>query len=384
MNETPTQFLQLAPSTLYPARSGDARRIIGIANGFLESNVECVTVGKNFVHFSDEHVIQFAYPKGPLQRNLRAIIACLRRGHYNEAMHCTAGWKKRVEPYLLDRRFNAIFCNFIWTYPLIAEFAVGRRLIVDTHNSEWDWYKSLKDSSNNPIIRQLCDFSFRRSTQIMAMLPVGTVMTHVSTSDMEAYKNVRQDLDHVVLPNGAGVRSRKVLPDYQSTRKTLLFVGSLGVKMNLDALKHFEQKFWPILKDHVKVIVAGSNPSGAVQRLVTTNGWEIRPNLSDEQLDTCFEEAHFAILPFEYGNGSKLKFFDACSRGIPILSTESGACGQEFFPSIATLSNDPKIWLERILQRQGISEIELAETEKFAAEFSWKSVVGKILHKPSV
>ncbi len=98
-------------------------------------------------------------------------------------------------------------------------------------------------------------------------------------------------------------------------------------------MKHFEDHFWAKLQDLCQVIVAGANPSTGIQKMVARHGWELRSNLTEAQVDQVFAESHYSIMPFTYGEGSKLKFFDACARGVPILTTTSGPVGNRMFPA---------------------------------------------------
>ncbi len=359
---------------------GDAKRIYRLARGFWQNGVENTYVGKNFILRSDENVEQVAAQKRKeLPRMLTGVLAWLKRGHYNEVKHCTSKWKTFVAPFLSDRSYQAIYCHFLFTYPLLANEFRDRVFVIDTHNSEWGWYRAFRESSKNPLIKQVCDFSMRRASEIMTMLPPSTIMAHVSQPDCDEYVKIRPDITHVVIPNGGDIQIRQSIPDYTAKVKNLLFFGSLHGKMSFDALHHFEETFWPTLKPYAKVIVAGANPSTAIENMAARNGWEIRRNLSEAEVDAVFNETHYSIMPFTYGAGSKLKFFDACARGVPILTTVSGACGQDGVPDFVTVSNEPSKWKDVICQRTAMESNWQQEVNRFGETFTWKSISARII-----
>jgi hypothetical protein len=374
------RLLTLAPSTSHPPMIGDAKRIYRLARGFWQNGVENCYVGRSFVQNSDED-IQFP-PERQLpevNRTWNGIKAWLLRKHYNETKHCTKNWKAFATSVLPENSFNAVYCHFLFTYPLLADWLSKKVFVIDTHNSEWGWYRSFRESSRNPLIKQVCDFSTRRATAIMHMLPSTAIMAHVSQSDCDEYVAIRPDIAHVVVPNGGDIQLRESIPDYTVPRKQLLFFGSLHGKMSFDALKCFEQQFWPELQDVSQLLVAGANPSQAIQTMAARNGWKLQANLTEAQVDTIFNESHFSIMPFSYGAGSKLKFFDACARGVPILSTNAGACGQEQVPNFVTIADEPQRWRHEIIQRTAMEPDWIDEVYRFGKVFTWKSIASNII-----
>lgn len=370
--------LALAPTTTNPPMIGDAKRAHRIARALLRSGISTVYVGKNFVFRSGE-TVESSNQHFHLGRNLYGLKALLKGGHYNEQKHCTRRWLNYVRPFLEDEQFNLLYCHFVFTVPTILELVRGRPMVVDTHNSEWQWYGSFATSTRNPLIRRVCKTSSRRASAIVEHLPSNVIMAHVSESDLNAYRERRPDLTHIVAPNGGDIECRVVHPDYTASRKRLLFFASLHGKMSYDALKHFQDRFWSELKDVSEVVVAGANPSRGVLRLCSNNGWTLQANLTEQQVTHIFEEAHFSILPFAYGAGSKLKFFDACARGVPVLSTIAGACGQASTPKFVTISDDPTVWRQEIQGRKSLDADWIDQVHTFGQEFSWEAIVARLI-----
>ncbi len=374
------RLLTVCPTTSHPPMIGDAKRNHRLCRALQQAGVSNVYLGKNFIFRGDEDVDQVAsqkYREWP--RSITGLLAIIRRGHYNEVKHCTQRWLKFVQPYLCDELYNVIYCNFVFTYPLIAPYIGKRLLVVDTQNSEWEWYTSFRNSTRNPLIKRVCDFSAARITQIMRQLPPQTIMAHVSQSDAEAYRQHRPDLRHILVPNGGDVCPRTRMPDYLLPKKRLLFFASLHGKMSLDALRHFAERFWPVLGDTCEMVVAGANPSTAITALCSQHGWELQVDLTEAEVDAVFEQTHFSVMPFFYGAGSKLKFFDAVTRGVPVLSTQAGACGQSsHLPTFVTVSDDPQVWRKVVGETTSLVSDWKEQVDEFGNEYGWPAIARRL------
>lgn len=359
---------------------GDAKRNHRLSRALQQVGVSNLYIGKNFIFQGDDQVEQVAaqtYREWP--RAVTGLMAYARRGHYNEVKHCTQRWRRFVAPFLSDDRFNVIYCSLVFTYPLIASYVGNRLLVIDTQNSEWEWYASFRNATGNPLIKKVCEYSAARITEIMRQLPPRTMMAHVSESDAEAYRQHRPDLKHIVVPNGGDVSPRTQVPDYQLPKKRLLFFASLHGKMSLDALRYFAEKFWPVLRDVCEMVVAGANPSAAITALCSQHGWELQVDLTEAEVDSVFAQTHFSLMPFAYGAGSKLKFFDAVTRGVPVLSTQAGACGQSNqLPTFVTVSDDPLVWRKTVTETTSLAEDWRQQVIEFGNQYGWPAIARRL------
>lgn len=276
--------------------------------------------------------------------------------------------------------WDAVLIHFLYSTPLLRLFG-GRqlRLVVDTHNYDPLVFAGFRDAARNPLTRLLCSRAIKTSRRALAGLPRGTVMVHVSQSDADAYKRDRPDLTHLVVENGCKVQPRLVTPNYLAEdRKRLLFVGSLSAQMNQDALRHLAERFWPQLKDLARVCVVGSNPPAAISNLCREHGWELRPNVDEHELEECYSTAHFSLLPFSYGAGSKLKLMEACGRGVPALTTSAGVTGLSYIPDLVQVSDDPARWRMWLQDCRPPTAEALERTLKFAGDHSWPQLAARL------
>jgi len=274
-----------------------------------------------------------------------------------------------------EGEFDCVVVNCLYATPILSELGRrGIRLVVDTQNYDPMLYANFRDASKNPVVRLLAQRAIRFSAANLRRLPQGTTMVHVSDDDTRRWREDRPDLRHEVVENGCTLRPRRSAPDYAAPVTRLVFVGSLSAQMNEDGLAHFAETFWPLLRDSSRLLVVGSNPSSNVKELCGRCGWILRPNATETELDEVYAGSHFAILPFKYGAGSKLKLFEAIGRGIPVLSTQAGIAGTVGLPRSVQVSETAEGWLRQMGSKETPSATCLEESLSFAATKTWAAM----------
>jgi len=372
-------IIDLAPACMIPPKDGASRRIWNLYEVITLHNTHTVLVSQNYLFRGRTEVVPLrSFSFWEKHKSLSALAALLTGKDY---------WQTRLmaeahlTPRLLEARSHepgAIIANFMYSVPLLHFWkGVVTKLIVDTHNFDADFYGSLMANTRNPAKRELCKRAIRLSDRILTELPPDTVMIHVSEDDRNSWCKKRPDLHHHVVENGCSIRPRKNVPDYNSRKKRLIFVGSLSVQMNLTALEYFASVFWPALEGSCEMMVVGSNPSPKLYRLCQKLQWCLHPNVPDDELETLYGQSHFAILPFTSGAGSKLKLLEACGRGIPVLSTSAGAVGTKNLPPLVFVHDDPRAWRNVISETQWLNPDHVALSLEYASQFSWEKLGAK-------
>jgi glycosyltransferase involved in cell wall biosynthesis len=373
------RILNLAPHCTIPPKDGADRRAWHLHEGLVPLGVDEYFVGRSTVVDGDKITPTPGTEPGWRDRKMLAALAATLSGKsYWELKMLTPAFLREVAS-LNPQDYHATIIHFLYSLPLLKQWS-GRkmRLLVETHNYDPAIYAGLRNGTRNPLIRYLCDQASRNALKELAALPKGTTMVHVSESDATAYREISPDLRHVVIENGCRVAPRATSPDYAATGpKQLIFVGSLSAQMNQDALVNFSRTYWPSLRGSAKMRVVGSNPPSGVSTLCIAEGWELCPNVSDAELESFYATAHFAIAPFAYGAGSKLKLMEACGRGVPMLSTQAGVTGMTKLPPCVLVTDEPKDW-KRFVQEWAPSPQAVRETLDFAEQVSWPALSARL------
>ena len=126
-----------------------------------------------------------------------------------------------------------------------------------------------------------------------------------------------------VIPNGVDLTYFHPDTGVQPEHNTLVFSGKMSYRANDDAARYFIQDILPKIqaeRPHVHLIVAGSEPSAALQSLaknsdnVTITGFvdDLRPFLSRGAVAVC---------PLRIGVGIQNKALEAMAMGRPVVAT---------------------------------------------------------------
>lgn len=377
-SETVNRIFFFAPIAEWPPKHGGSIRTVRLFEEFCRAfSASGFLIGSNF-----NYQIEAGHPTitelnaSERSKTAAALSSLLQTDHYLKQKQLTTEIRKRFEETVAEFKPDVLFMSYLYSSVLINCAPNGVPVFIDTHNNDWEWFGNFKRCTRNPFVARVCDNSLQKTNDFLEALPARTTLMHVSEEDAEAYQQHRNDLTHLVVPNGCDVKPRNKQPDYDDPLSAILFVGSLSSQMNVDALKYFAEKFWPELKADARFTVLGSNPGAEVRHLCEDHGWRLLANADDATLDRAYEEANFAILPFAYGAGSKLKLAEACGRGVPVLSTSAGAKGVTNLPPSVIVSDDPETWSEAVLTFV-LEPPVLSEAIAFSEKHSWRHIANK-------
>jgi len=372
------KILLLAPHLDIRLMDGAGFRSLSILNLLAKDN-SILSIQRSSINLisASRNVSLFKWKRFYLKR-FSAILALTFRSHYIQSKHI--GLLYRLCLFLGNVSFSPdiVYIHFLWTFPFVRFFCSKRVVVVDTHNYDPDWWENLESTSRWSWEKRLCRISKQRILEILADLPKNTLLVHVSQEDADKYRTHRPDLTHLVLPNGCTMRPRASAPFYSAPIKKIYFLGALNLQITRDAILHFDKTLWPQFSSYCEFHLIGSGPAGFWKPFCAERGWHLHNNVPDDDLTQLLEGMHYLVLPFTYGAGSKLKFIDACARGIPVISTPPGVCGFSNLPPTVRISENPKDWVKWISSSQGPTEAEVTSCLTFAKEFSWDNLVAKV------
>ncbi|RMF52225.1 MAG: glycosyltransferase [Bacteroidetes bacterium] len=392
--------LYLAPHLRYPTRNGADILVDRTAHALSDHVPYVDLVGECEVRRYVRGTVQQRRPFGNAMRHKQtaAMRTLLQRSHFYLEKFLTPAYRAEALPLLSDPAYGTVMCSYLTTACLLLDRTAPppaqRLAMIWTHNDEFRWFDNLRRATRNPLGKLAAAFSerwlhafFRRHAQDFLFL-------HVTEEDQAGYARHYPGHPSVVVPIGVEVPPEPVPPrppGVQAVR--LLFVGALGVKMNLDALVHFARNYLPPLREHfgaaLEVAVAGSTPSPAVRALCREQGWALHPDVSDDDLRRLYERTTFALLPFPYATGAKLKLLGALAHGVPFLATDAVKAQADAgrYPSL--IASDPRAWIERIeaVRRDGIPAATRDALYAVARTHAWDASVRHLVstlqaHRP--
>jgi len=376
--------LVLAPHLAYPTRTG--------ANILIDRRWSTFSRLVPYVDIVGEHAV-FRFVNGQQteatpfsnearKKNTAAIRTLVRRSHYLHEKYVTHEFTHMAQRYLADPSYSTVVASYLYSLPLLGldPFGHVRSHLVESHNDELKWYRFLRKSTTNPLAKWTARRSELWSTAVLrSHESTEVVFLHLTEADARGYNHVAPNHKSIVAPIGVTIPEEPPLAQSPNTDVRLLFVGSLGVIMNADALEYFGGRYFPILKQHfgeaLHVDVVGNSPVARIESMCEEHGWRLHPNAPDELLHELLRRASFTLLPFEYATGAKLKLLESLAHGVPFLATSHVMAQLESIPPSCLLADDPADWLAHVeaMQKKGQSLDERSALVEIAKQHSWEA-----------
>lgn len=168
----------------------------------------------------------------------------------------------------------------------------------------------------------------------------------VSEADRQLLLSSNPRLRLDVIPNGIDASQYQILP--YTNKPSLIFVGNMGYRPNIDAMLFFGREVYPQLEaiiPHLELWIVGLHPPQEIQELgsesihVTGTVDDVRP---------FYERCSVCIVPLRAGGGTRLKILEAMALGRPVISTSIGCEGLEVVDGEHLIIADTK---EQIIEK---------------------------------
>jgi len=136
-----------------------------------------------------------------------------------------------------------------------------------------------------------------------------------------------------------------------SKRRDLCFLGGYMHSPNVDAVVHFVNSIFPLIRAQqpgIRFVIAGAHPSEEVRALAAPDVL-VRGQVAD--LRDLFDPCRVFVCPLRAGAGAKGKIASALSYGIPVVSTRLGVEGTDITDGKHVLiADDPADFAAAVLR----------------------------------
>ena len=132
----------------------------------------------------------------------------------------------------------------------------------------------------------------------------------------------------------------------------LLYVGGLHWPPNADAVMHFVQDIWPLVRRDTPgatLTIVGRDDAPAARTLRQTPGVQLAGYVDD--VSPYYERARALVVPLRSGGGMRVKILETLARGLPVISTSIGYEGIDAVPGVHLLAADTPADFAAAVQR---------------------------------
>lgn len=317
------KVLIVSPVATHPPFRGNRQRILQVANLFRDSGYEIeLAIGWNRRIVSGARKfwpVIHRLRKAPRWRPTRRIVPF--DGWY------TPGLGEEVRELVLKSGIDIVVLNYIFHSKMMEHLPANVLRIIDTHDV----------FTNRHLMYESQEFSrgFFSCTELDEGLYLARAdfVLSISRDDTEEFKRINRDVRVVDLPFFPPQASRDTPKKWSSKNPGALdrprIVGMVMTAndLNLDSLRQFiqvvDELVGPDLGFSVKVV---GNVDLRAFRLFPWRARYFRRAWLEylgecTDLEAFYDSVDMVVIPALYGTGQSVRFAEAVSRGLPIVST---------------------------------------------------------------
>jgi len=269
-------------------------------------------------------VIDLPYhSKHPLARAVRNAFRIVR--NRPPLVDRFSGSARQVSTLLAGEQYETVIIEHFWCAPYIEQVRPHcKNAILDLHNIESVWHRSLADSESALRAWALRRFATASVALERKWLPKFDCILATSTVDAELARQLGPGVNVSVYPNALPETPQPC----RQERPEIVFSGNLEYPPNISAIRFFHQSIWPVLQSRcpeVKWRIVGKNPD-AIRPFVAGEP-RIQVTGFVEDAVAVLAECQVAVIPLLAGSGTRVKILEAWAAGTPVVSTTLGAQG---------------------------------------------------------
>jgi len=269
--------------------------------------------------------------------------------------------KKRLKFLIKKRGFDFIQVEHSYFGQVLEKIKTNAIKIIDLHNihssmeADREFFKKHEKKLSNIYDLALCCSEIDKQKALKL-----------------GFKNT------LVVPNGVDTNYFK--NKKESKPLSLLFIGTLRYEPNLEAVKYFLNKIYPLLPKKIKVNIIGYYEKNQYDKLKKEFAMKnIHFQGFVEDIRPFFKNSIF-ICPLLEGGGTRLKILTAFAAGSPVISTSKGAEGIRYTDKKNILIADsPKEFAKKIeflFKNKKNREKIIKNARKLAeSEYDWKNIL---------
>jgi glycosyltransferase involved in cell wall biosynthesis len=293
----------------------------------------------------------------------------------------------------LDQPYGAIVLESEYVAAFLKNPAARHaKLILRLHNEQVGYFRDLAEGAKSWLKKV---YYYSESLKFRSFSPrvIRKCDLLWFISDSERQKHVGNNPQHksksYFVPTQV---NPKTLRPFVGGGRTVLFIGTLTITHNTDAVAWFIDKVHPLLSDldGYAFQVAGRTAGKPIPQLKHLVHQQNNVLLEEDPvvLDCLYQNASVFVNPVICGAGIKIKLIQALAAGMPVVSTSMGMEGTGFEPSIHLLVADTpqefaacvrRLLLDRTLARSLVRNAQAFLAERYDMKASMQETLSEVL-----
>ncbi len=270
---------------------------------------------------------------------------------YSVASHSSQALRQAVQSHAARHRVDIWQVEAIVLVDALAGLEDCPKVMI-AHNVESLIWQRYHENETTPLRRWYVKQQWLKFERFeRRAFDAATRVVSVSEEDAMLIRDRFGGRDVDVVENGIDRNYfEQVQPDPDP--KTILFLGSLDWRPNLDAVGLLLDRIFPAVRavePAARLCLVGRRPPPAlIQKVRDVPGVELHADVPDVR--PFLATSGIMVVPLRIGGGSRLKILEAMAAGLPVISTRVGAEGLELVPGEHYLAvDDPEGMAEALV-----------------------------------
>jgi len=238
-----------------------------------------------------------------------------------------AGYGEAISSLISKCEYDIAIIEHFWCAPYVQQLrSRSKRVILDLHNIESVWHRSLSEGESKARAWALRRFATASVALERKWWPEFDAILATSQEDGARVRDIFPDANVAVYPNALPCIAKPPREELEE----IVFSGNLEYPPNAGALRFFSKNIWPILRSrwpNLKWKIVGKHPE-AIAGFVRDDPRIQMTGFVDDAIP-LLAEARIAVVPMLSGSGTRIKILEAWAAGTPVVSTSLGAEGLE-------------------------------------------------------
>ena len=333
------RILQLCPKVPWPSDDGGrvAMRVLGLSLRKAGADLRMLSLnpGKHRVaprSLPDEarHLRLEAIDVDTSVRVAGALKSLAFGTSYNVDRFHSKAFERRLGEIVRDEVPDVVLLESLFMVPYVPALreATRARLVLRSVNVEHEIWEGLARGERGIARRLYLGHIARRLREFeVATLNDVDAIAAVTPEDAGTYARLGATVPLHVAP--VGIETDEY-PDRsgQGDPLTVVFLGSLDWRPNLEAAEWFLESVWPLVRRSVpeaRFHIGGSNPPADLGGRLRSEGVRFLGRVPDAR--DFLASGAAMVVPLLTGGGMRVKILEAMALGVPVVSTRLGASG---------------------------------------------------------
>jgi glycosyltransferase involved in cell wall biosynthesis len=249
---------------------------------------------------------------------------------YSVSSHASGALRSAVDRLLATDPPELWHCE--WTPYAQTLLGLPVKWVVMAHNVESLIWQRYTENESNPLKRWFLKRQWKKFERFEKWAYQNALISiAVSPEDGELMRSHFAASRVEVVENGVDTDFFIPNPTVQREPATILFLGSLDWRPNLDGVTQLLDEIFPAVRQAIpeaRLLLVGRKPPDWLRERCTKEaGVELHSDVPDVR--PFLWRSSLLAVPLRIGGGSRLKILEALASGTPVVSTRIGAEGLE-------------------------------------------------------